>query len=96
MYPSAQANHLRANFAFHPDCLNKLDLYRVLQFAIKDHIPPGKSFEIRWLREIRGFDYQPTVRAISIEESNFLTQELFKDFEEYYQQKGRGQDSKSS
>ncbi|MBK7385105.1 MAG: RES domain-containing protein [Flavobacteriales bacterium] len=89
LYPSAQADHLRANFAFHPNCLTNLELTYVWECAIKDHIPQGKSFEIKWLREFTDFERQLTVRPISVEESNALSQELLKDIMGYYDAKAR-------
>lgn len=88
MYPSIQAQHLRTNFAFHPECLDDLELVQVWECAVKDHVPPGRRFDLRWLHHYHGFDGEVISRSISIGESNHLTKELHDDFQKYHQAKG--------
>jgi len=81
MYPSVQANQLKANFAVHPNSLHKLEMTRVLVCEIRDYEPSKEEFNITWTTERHNHDGVLDRRLIPSERDRILTEQLVSDLD---------------
>jgi len=81
LYPSIQANRLRANFAIQPNSLHKMELVKVYVCEISDFEPIEKHFNITWTIAKENHDGVLDRRLINLEDDATLSLKLLEDFQ---------------